>query len=184
MKVVPLPEGSPRQHQGFSHTLKHYLSPAEMWEDLADDLPQSVRPQGVVESLGELDTPAWTQQAPAIEPALAQQWRGLRDAYHVGYIGTVAQHAADVPDPSEAPQRWQRKYNRATTHLGESGIVYRVIRRKGAWEMYTAFRVSKYPHPAHWCPPRDAGSVSIRKTISAAWADQLLARGWRDGEDQ
>ena len=184
MKVVRLPEGKPGQHLGISHAVKHYLSPSEMWEDLAADLPESVRPAAVIEALGDAGQLVWEQWGGDVQPALAARWDDLKNAYHVGYIALVTEQSAEARGPDQAPSEWVRDDTGRTTALGDSGILYKVRQRAAGWEMYTAFRPYRFPYSAHWCPPRDAANVSIRRRISAWRAHQWLAYRRTDGEDR
>jgi len=50
MSLRMLPDGRPGEDLGIAHTLKHYLSPAEMWEDVAQDVDERLRPRAAVQT--------------------------------------------------------------------------------------------------------------------------------------
>lgn len=184
MNLCSLREGSPGEHKGISHALKHYLSPAEMWADLAVELAEEFRPEAVVRALGDVGGPPWEQWGERVQPALAAQWIDLKNAYHVGYYGRVKEHAQDVLGPDQSPQSWVRDRGRLATHLGTSGIVCKVEPTGSGWRMFTAFRPKQFEYSDHACPRRDPDSVSTRRRISARQADRWLAYRRTDGEDR
>jgi len=188
MKVLPLPDGRPSQHLGISHTLKHYLAPAECWSDLASDfpadVPASARPTAVRERLPSVDPAPWKQAAGDLHADLRAHWEELRVPYRRGYLLVVQHIASATPSPDEEPGKWLNTGNRnlPTCQLGSSGILLRVKRKNGDWQLYTAFRDAGFKYFEKHRPQTDPTRVSQRRMVASIRANTLLDRWRTDGD--
>lgn len=173
MRVLPMPEGAPGVHQGISHTIKHYLSPPEMWEDVADGVPEAVRPARQSERLERLDPGAWARM-PRANADLSAAWGSFAATFREGYWHLVEPLLAAMPAPPAAP--WVRDVKGVwRAHAGD-GIVVEVTSRGGEWHLWTALRPSDFVLRDYRCPPRDPRSVSLRRKLAIAFAARKVAR--------
>ncbi len=190
MKLQLLPPGGPDEHLGLSHTLKHYLRPQEMWEDICDDVAAEHRPRAVVQALPALSPPAWEQwEAPPAE--LAAQWERLRPAYENGYGALILELAGALDEPSRyaacgtsgtPSQAWIVRGYRRVCDAGD-GVLLVVRWGHGGWQLHSAYRPMDFKLSRHECPPSDSRSVSIRRKL-AELANQRRIAAWRAEEQK
>lgn len=183
MDLTPFHPGRPGQDLGIAHTLKHWLHPAELWDDLAADVPESARPRQVRADLPQTLIPVW--EAPtAPDSTIRGRWDQLEAVYRDGYCAVVLLIAKGLEDPKEAPQRWSLAgKSRLPTYVDDDrGVILRVRERQGQWELYTAFRPQIAQFTKLYCPPLDAGNVLARKMLYGQRALRLLSR-WSQHED-
>jgi hypothetical protein len=175
MRPVLLPDGHPGEHLGISHTLKHYLDPREMWEDLAGDLEERLRPSRVAARLFALSAEPWRLHAEEGRE-LEGVWNSLRVVYRKGYAGILLALAEELPEPMSAGSPWvSDKKGAWLAHL-DDGVVLRVRWGRYGWRMETAFRPVDFKLTSHACPPRDARNVAIRRAMARHQAERHLAR--------
>ncbi len=182
MKLELLEPGGPDEHLGLSHTLKHYLRPQEMWEDICDDVDPAQRPGAAAGSLPRLTPPAWEQwrDPPA---SLRGAWAQLEPAYREGYGALILALADALPDPTGDPHAcWIRRDFRRTSHAGD-GVLLTIRWRAGGWLLHTAYRPMDFRLARHECPPTDSKSVSIRRRLAELAAVRRMA-AWRHEEAQ
>lgn len=172
MNLRPMPPGAPGADLGVAHLLKHWCSPHEMWEDIADGVPPELRPAALVARFGrDGEAPIW-EQASNPGPALRQDWAVLQQAYSHGYFACIHTLVRGLPDPPHRPFR--RDPTRRGVHLAHVGEGVLLYIRQGV--LYTAFRPVDFKLSSHDCPPRDANSVSLRRQIAPVFARKKLAR--------
>ena len=190
MKLLLLPPGGPSEHLGLSHTLKHYLRPQEMWEDICDDVEPAQRPRAVADELPMLSPPVWDQwkTPPA---ALADAWDRLHPAYEHGYGALILSLAEALPEPSRyvacgtcgtPSDPWVARGSRRVCDAG-AGVVLMVNWGRGGWLLYSALRPMDFKLGRHECPPTDQRSVSIRRKL-AELATQRRMAVWRAEEQK
>jgi hypothetical protein len=168
----PLPIGAPGSDLGYAHALKHWMNPREMWEDIADGVPDEARPRAAWERWSALGVdPVAEAKAPG--PTLTARWAEVEPAWSDGYLATICRLLAPLADP---PTGWAPRPDKArwAVHPGE-GVVVEVQLRRGEWELYTAYRACDFKLPDYRCPPRDAASVSLRRTLALNAARKRVA---------
>lgn len=89
--VRPPKAGKPGQHLGASHVAKHWLNPAEHWDDLAEPLriPEAIRPPGLaaeVARCGENSPHTIKPRDPS--PGLRAAWPALEAGYEA-YVAVI-----------------------------------------------------------------------------------------------
>ena len=173
MKIRLLPDGRPGQHLGISHTLKHYLDPREMWQDIAGDIAPAQQPLQILAKLPPLSTPPHEQHRTP-EPALSSSWEPLRSVYRRGYGLLITQGLDRMPAPDVEPSQWVRHDQRCSTAL-PGGVIVSLIRRGDTWNLYTSFRNVNFRLLRYDCPPRDAENVSRRRALAEIQARRWLA---------
>lgn len=171
MSVVPWPNGVPGERLGIAHTVKHWLDPREMWEDVAEPADDDARPRHVLRTL---DVPHPWEQAYSPSPILASRWSELGVIYRTGYLtvllDSLARHA-------ELPERWARIAAGRRAAATTDGIYVEVRpARDGRWQLYTAYRPADFKLVNPECPPRDPTSVQLRRGIATLQARRKLAR--------
>jgi len=157
MKVVLPPPGEPGTHKGISHAIKHYLNPAELWDDLADDIDPYLRPQSLLRDL-KIPTPPATHEKYR-EPcdAMRAAWPKFGLVFLQAYGRIVSQYCDQMP-----PYEWKkwraldRLGIRHAAHLG-SGILVIVSRSPHHEVLRTAFR----PSPATFGALLPAGPENL-----------------------
>lgn len=161
-------------HLGVSHTLKHYLRASEMWQDVAEAVPDTAQPRPLALALevvdSSLDDPAYARRL------RGEHWTSLRHAHHDGYHPIVAGLAEDLPEP-HAPgssRRWVVDRGRFIAHAGE-GVVLTVARERDGWRVWTAYRAADFRLRDYRCPPSDPRNVSLRRKLATATAERRLA---------
>jgi len=173
MSLRLLPDGRPGEDLGIGHTLKHYLSPTEMWEDVAQDVALHLRPRAVADAWSGVRL--WEVAQDPSAP-VRDGWERLRAVYRDGYGALVQEAMTRLGEPTTGETSWVR-LGRQWRGLDEvQALQLWVVRSGDGWRMYTAFRPAMYPYRDHACPPRDAKSVSLRKKISLCKARQQHAR--------
>jgi hypothetical protein len=181
MNLLLLPDGEPGEHLGISHTIKHYLRPAEAWEDVCEDIEPRYRPRAASALLPVQETPAW-RQLDNPSPELAEAWPSLQPVYGQGYGRLVSTLAGPLADPGPTPDGpWAARRGRFICHAG-GGIILDVERVPGGWQLYTAFRHVKFSFRQRHCPSGEAAGVSLRRTLAVAAAEDFIRR-WRDQEE-
>jgi len=174
------PRGAPGQDLGYAHTLKHWMNPQEMWEDISGEVPEHARPKAQWES--------WTARgvdpvAEARKPGatLTALWSELDPAWQSGYAATVITLAAPHAEP---PGSWVRHGERGRWMLDAGdGVLIVVQTSKDEWALYTAYRAADFRLTDYRCPPRDAASVSLRKTLAKNAARKRVAALRGQGSD-
>lgn len=143
MKLERMEDGPPNHHRGVGHTLKHYLAPAELWDDLAT--PAGLAPREVMAALGALSPPPHRQfKYPGA--ALRERWEWLCGVHREGYFAVASASVASVKAPPQAPWKWRapiggRRPKPAGYIIGsDDGVIIVVSKVAGKWEMRTAFR--------------------------------------------
>lgn len=173
MNIKPLPHGLVGEHLGISHTLKHYLDPAEVWEDLCDEVPTEVRPLAVIAALalerwqGRLDRPP---------PSTYAHWPALERVHLEGYMLALERHAFATQAPPQTP--WlPLSPERFVAHLG-AGVIAFVVWWQEQWELRTAYRALRYPFFGVSLPS-DPYSRKNRARVAEARALKRLVSRYR-----
>lgn len=179
MNLFLLPHGRPGQHLGVSHTVKHWLHPAELWDDLADGCPDSVRPRAVRAAYPSLDPLTWDPEHPP--PEVARRWSELGRVYAEGYGRVLLRLAELLSPPPAAPGAWVRQGRLRSTVEAHTGVILRVRKAAAGWDLHSAFRTKVYQF-AHIDPPRAPDHVSLRRRLFAHRAHSRLAY-WRRQEN-
>jgi len=162
MDLIGLPDGQPGQHLGVSHMLKHYLSPAEVWEDL---VPEGAphRPWAVLDWLGPLDPRASAQHRTPGD-SLRTIWHAwLVPIFRHGYLAVAKQLAEPLPALGAAP--WRPADGAFVTFTSE-GVVLIVARVQDSAKLLTAFRPLGYTLKDHHSVPMSAQSRDLRSVIA------------------
>ncbi len=175
MNLAPMAAGSAYDHCGVSHTLKHFLAPTEVWEDITNEsTPEASRPRAAATRLGIHESHCALEGNERTE-LLAYLWTELLPIFKDGYRRTVTTLAADVPDPHTAPERWRlQRGDRWIGHIG-AGVVMVVSPLRERWHVHTAYRPADFRLRDYSCPPTDAASVSLRKRLAVAFAKMHMA---------
>lgn len=170
------PPGEPGAHEGISHTLKHYLNPLEMWEDLAAELPEAVRPRPTWEALPRVPL----AEIPP-HPEVAARWSALAEVYQNGYTPLVRAQLRPLTAPPSAP--WVRIPGPGRrvwgAHVGEGVLV--VLSKAGGFVL-TAYRPQDFALKDYACPPRSPRVVLFRKELARLTADRRVA-AWKGQEN-
>ena len=183
MDLELLPPGRPGEDLGVAHLLKHWLNPGELWDDLAQDVAPDARPRALRAALPATLIPVW--DAPTSPDGTVRgRWGQLETVYQQGYGAVVQQLAAAIDSPDQAPQAWVQagKQRLPTWVCADTGVVLRVRRQHGEWQLYTAFRPTIRQFAEMPCPPQDITSVQLRKRLYGHRALRLRA-GWAHEED-
>ena len=162
MDLFGLPDGQPGQHLGVAHMLKHYLSPAEVWEDLVPDGAPH-RPWEVIDWLGPLDPPAFVQYRTPGESLRAVWSSWLVPVFRHGYMAVVQRLAQDLPATGMAP--WRQAGRDWVTSTPE-GVVLIVATMRGGAKLLTAFRPLGYTTKSHHSVPMSAVNRGLRSVIA------------------
>jgi hypothetical protein len=177
MKVV-LPEpGAPGKHLGISHAIKHYLNPAELWDDLADDIDANLRPMNVLRELKIPEPPPLHEKH--LEPCAAMRaaWSKFGLVFSQAYGRIVSQYCDQMPP--YAWKKWRpldRLGIRHAAHLG-SGILVVVSRSARHDVLRTAFR----PSPATFVAPLPTNPEHrARRNIAFEKAARRKLNVWSD----
>ncbi len=171
MRMILPRGGLPGEHLGISHTLKHYLRPEEMWQDLAGELEEGVQPLAVWGRLKHL-SPRACDQAEEPEPELRSVWNEMDSVWKKGYGALVSRGGASVSPPAPGPWVPQEKGGWMT---GLPGGVLLVVRPQGeGWRFITAYRPFNFILKDYDRPPRDARSVEIRRKLAGWEAERRL----------
>jgi|GEM_PF-2389309 len=167
MKLERMDDGPPGHHRGVGHTLKHYLAPAELWDDLAT--PEGLAPRDVLSALGPLN-PAPHRQFKYPGVGLRERWEWLCGVHRDGYFAVVRGSV----DPLEAPPLASWRYRpaiggvrpRPAAYIAatDEGVILIVTWVDRAWEMRTAFRPS-YDFGARVLP---SDAKSLKRRLSQA----------------
>lgn len=181
MKPLPLPHGLPGQRLGIAHTLKHWLSPSEMWEDLASDLPAAVRPRPTWQRLREAGIDPCVE-AGAPGPALQDLWNSLQPVHREGYQQTITRLCSTHMEPPHAPWWHIPERDHWMAHVGD-GVLVRVSRNGAGWALWSSFRGLDFRLNDYSCPPQDAASVSLRMKLAVLGAQQRIASRTRGGSE-
>lgn len=147
MRIVRMTEEAPSSGQklGVKHTLKHYLNPGEAWDDLADDVPDNVRPYVVDGLIGRLEPPAYRQyERPG--KVIEGHWEHLKEVHRGGYFAVTQSSVAELSIPPAPP--WVRQPARVCGRKPR-GPRYVTVARGGifvsidprAYELKTAYRL-------------------------------------------
>lgn len=164
--------GAPGEDLGYAHTLKHWMNPREMWEDIADGVPEHARPRAQWEAwIAHGVDPVVEATAPSA--ALSALWRELEPAWKEGYAATVLRRAAPLSDPPNG-WLWRVSRGRWVVHAG-AGVLIEVQKSQGIWSLYTAYRAVDFKLRDYRCPPQDAASVSLRMTLAESGARKRIA---------
>lgn len=177
MKLVGLSEGRPGQHLGISHTLKHYLAPAEVWEDLVTHGEES--PWAALDALGPLEPPAWAQHH---DPGgtVRELWpTTLASLYRAGYLAVLRRLAEALPEPHQSPWRPTRDGRRIVAT--DEGVVLVVaplvaeVAGPGA-KLITAYRPLGFTLKDHRAIPKDAINRGLRAVAARQKARRIVAQ--------
>lgn len=174
MSVIPWPDGIPGDRAGIAHTVKHWLDPREMWDDIADAVDDPLRPRAVLEAL---DVPAPWEVAYAPTAALIARWTTLRAPYRQGYLSVVL---AGVAAHATPPQSWTPIDSGRRAAALAGGIFVVIAPSRGEWALATAHRPIDFKLKDPDCPPRDAKSVHLRTMMTELAARKKLARKTQD----
>jgi len=159
MNVAPMPDGLPHEHLGMSHVCKHYLNPAEVWEDLAAWVEPELRPLALIARLG---APMRVPEEQDFVPKWAEPHRELLGAVNRrGY--TVAVNAL-LEERTEPPTLgW---FASDDDFIGTPGRGVLVIVKcwRARWELVTAYRALRYHFATP--PPDDPYSRKNRNTLA------------------
>lgn len=176
MKYTRMPDGHRGEHLGISHTVKHWLAASEMWNDIAGDVPEALRPRALAIALDATDSRLAARDAAFEHAVLAPHWDGvLRDAWRRGY-GAVVERLAEAAPPPDHPSWKADDDGHAVAHIGEGVLMRLAPTRGGGWRMWTAFRPTDFKIGDYRCPPMDARSVQARRAIAVTVARKRLAR--------
>jgi hypothetical protein len=99
MTFHPQSPGEPGEHLGISHTLKHYLAPKEMWQDVAHVVSSEFRPVEFLARHFPEGTP-WMHWGQKVTDAEKAKWRELESAFRDGYLHVVTEYAKTLPELS------------------------------------------------------------------------------------
>lgn len=169
MNIILQPPGGRGDHLGLSHALKHYLNPSEAWDDIADDVPEDLRPRAV-----------WKHAEGPPDPAA--HYDLLLRTYQRGYGALVKQVASPLAEPPEAPPwcRHPKGNGRWASHAG-NGVVLVARRRRDNWHMHTAYRASRFKFTDYARLPAHDSIVELRRKMASCFAEKIVAR-WRREE--
>jgi hypothetical protein len=134
---LPQDPGQPGEHLGISHTLKHYLNPSELWQDVAQAVEEPLRPIQFLEAHYRHDTP-WDRWGNQANDRDVQLWETLSDLYFRGYQQVINDYCAAPPDGTVVRRSENRMIR--TFHLGD-GILLEVFDGR-PWRMRTAHRTT------------------------------------------
>ncbi|MCC6619919.1 MAG: hypothetical protein IT385_01610 [Deltaproteobacteria bacterium] len=165
MDLIGMPDGAPgKGHAGVTHTLKHYLDPAEVWEDLVPE-GSTYRPWDVLDELGPLEPPPWRQWKEPGEALRARWQRDLVPTYRHGYRAVVQSLAQALPTPGS--MGWFR-IHRGWITTTSAGVIVMVsdVHADGSARLKTAFRPLGYTLKNHRAVPMDARSRELRSVIA------------------
>jgi hypothetical protein len=179
MKLQLPPDGAPGEHQGISHTIKHYLRPSEAWEDVCENVAPAHRPAAVCDRLAPLSSAPWRLFG-ASSVALAEVWPELHETYRQGY----GQILTALAQPLEEPRRggvWVVHEGKFACHPG-CGVILK-IERPVENGMNTAYRAVDFPFNAHECPRRDERYVVERRKEAERQAARRMT-AWRSMEGE
>jgi hypothetical protein len=174
MALIPWSDGIPGDRAGIAHTLKHWLDPREMWEDIADAVDAQLRPRAVLDALA-LPSPWDVAYTPT--PELIARWTTLRAAYRQGYLSVVLAGAAAH---ASLPESWTPIDSGRRAAALPGGIFVVIAPSRGEWALATAHRPFDFKLLDPECPPRDAKSVHLRKMMTELAARKKLARKTQD----
>lgn len=160
MKVV-LPEpGAPGKHLGISHAIKHYLNPAELWDDLAEDIDANLRPMNVLRELKIPEPPPLHEKH--LEPCAAMRaaWSKFGLVFSQAYGKIISQYCNQMPPYGWG--KWKRIDPGKISHVGHIGAgVVAIIGWQGRHDLLkTAYR--PYHYKFSLPPPADRFSRSQR----------------------
>lgn len=174
MAVVPWSDGIPGDRAGIAHTVKHWLDPREMWDDIADGVDIQLRPRAVLEALA-LHSP-WDFAYAPTAPLIAR-WTTLRAPYRQGYLSVVL---AGVTAHAAPPETWTPIDAGRRAAALPGGIFAVVAPSRGEWALVTAHRPIDFKLVDPDCPPRDPKSVHLRRMMTELAARKKLARKTQD----
>lgn len=165
MELLPLPDGRPGQHLGISHTLKHYLDPSEVWEDLApDDL--MYRPWSVLDGLAHVEPAVW-KQWPAPGPVVSGLWSSeLKSIYRHGYFATLLALTRDLSPPGDRLWTRSARGHEVYLRLTPEGVILIVGKEAAGAGLRTAFRPLGFPRKTHVDVAMDPASRERRANLA------------------
>ncbi len=180
MKLERMVDGHHTQHAGITHTLKHYLSPLECWDDLAV-CGDALRPRAVISRLAVEPPPHRQWKNPSV--ALRGVWESLSQVHRDGYHHTTATQVEPVPPPPTTP--WKRlapdgKRGVRWASSSTGGVVMIVGQARGGFELKTAYRPECAAASYHLIPSdpparerriRNAG-LEARRLIAGMQGDE------------
>jgi hypothetical protein len=164
--------GSPRTHEGASHAAKHYLAPAELWEDVAQEVEPDSRPVALLKAhfIGELPFTGDGLTATGVKA-----FNALERAYVKGYLTVISR---SIETGIEAARFRDDNPNRSIHHLGD-GVIVELNHRADGLHMRTAYRpirASLSTTAAYERLPRGLDALSRRLTMARNAAQRILAR--------
>src|SRR5690606_26368521 len=131
--------GLPHEHLGASHVCKHYLDPAEAWEDPPDRVEPELRP---MTHIARIKLPRRSPDDPDRVPEGALPHLDLIAAANErGYTAAV-NHLSELVN--EPPEAWFQSRGGHIRHVGV-GVLAIVKWWRQRWELVTAFRALRYP---------------------------------------
>jgi hypothetical protein len=135
MTFHPQAPGVPGEHLGISHTLKHYLAPKELWQDVAHVVAAELRPVDFLARHFAAGTP-WLHWGEAVTDAEVAKWPELATAFEQGYLHIIFEYARTHP---EQTVRFRAQgQNISMLNLGD-GILLQLYDRTRA-RVRTAYR--------------------------------------------
>ena len=160
MDLIGLPDGRPGEHAGISHTLKHYLAIAEVWEDLVSEDIQP-RPWSILDTLDHLE-PHPSSQWRDPGPEIRHRWSDLSNAHRAGYLAVISRVAASLP-PLES---WRPLERGVFITSNDQGLVFIVKQTTRGIALKTAFRSLGMTQKHHRSVPLDARNRDLRAVLA------------------
>jgi len=173
MTIVFMPPGKPGDNKGICHTLKHYLAPAELWEDVAQTIEPDLRPVATL-MLPELrGQQSWTHWGPHVTRQEIAAWSHLARTFEHGYKQVIADYFASGLEREVYRTRTPPSVRIA--HLGDGIIIQRYGNGAHLRTAYRSPRVSLHTAEAYHLIPRHLDALARRLKQARYHADRALA---------
>lgn len=164
-----MPLGRPGEHKGVSHALKHYLNPAELWDDVAQSIAEENVPSMALNSppLEGRDCSKFIGPASSI---LAPDWPHLERLCASGYFEIVREYARTGIES-------QRTFQKDTTtvlllHLGDGILLEAYLPKRQMRSAYRDPGVTLSSPRAYWLLRRDEDALRRRLTQARTRAER------------
>ncbi len=173
MTLVFMPPGRPGDNKGISHTLKHYLAPFELWEDVAQDVPAPHRPVATLMGLELEGHEPWNHWGDNVTPREIDAWPLLAATYEHGYKQVIAAYFASGLEHEVRRTRMDPPVRIA--HLGDGIIIQRYDNGAHLRTAYRSAGVSLQTAEGYARIPRSLDALSRRLNQARCRASRKLA---------
>jgi hypothetical protein len=173
MTLVFMPPGNPGDNKGVSHTLKHYLAPDEVWEDVAQNIPTPYRPVATLMALELQGHPSWNHWGRNVTPHEVDAWPLLSSTYEHGYKQVIAEYFASGLEHEVRRARMNPPVRIA--HLGDGIIIHRYDNGPHLRTAYRSAGVILHTAEAYARIPRTLDALSRRLKQARSQATRKLA---------